>query len=112
MFQEAVAHIFRGFTDIVSGLHMSAVHTPSFLDIFKYLIVFLVGSMTAVIAYDQFFPIFEGVNLYLVIVICTLILLVTPALLFGFFRYFGGHWLLNWHMKKTLRYLDFCRMPR
>lgn len=112
MFEEAVAHIFRGFTDIVSGLHMSAVHTPSFLDIFKYLFVFLVGPMTAVIAYDQFFPIFEGVNLYLVIVICTLILLVTPALLFGFFRYFGGHWLLNWHMKKTSRYLDFCRMPR
>ena len=112
MFEEAVAHIFRGFTDIVSGLHMSAVHTPSFLDIAKYLIIFLVGPMTAVIAYDQFFPIFEGVNLYLVIVICTLILLVTPALLFGFFRYFGGHWLLNWHMKKTSRYLDFCRMPR
>lgn len=74
MFEEAVAHIFRGFTDIVSGLHMSAVHTPSFLDIAKYLIIFLVGPMTAVIAYDQFFPIFEGVNLYLVIVICTPIL--------------------------------------
>ena len=27
MFEEAVAHIFRGFTDIVSGLHMSAVHS-------------------------------------------------------------------------------------
>lgn len=112
MFEEAVAHIFRGFTDIVSGLHMSAVHTPSFLDIGKYLIIFFVVPMTAVIAYDHFFPIFEGVNLYLVLIISTPILIITPVLIFAFFRYFGGHWLLNWHLKKTSRYLDFCRLPK
>ena len=58
MFEEAVAHIFRGFTDIVSGLHMSAVHTPSFLDIAKYLHIFLVGPMTAVIIIKTLF--YEG----------------------------------------------------
>lgn len=111
MFEAAVVHIFRGFTDLVSELHMSAVHTPSFLDIAKYLIVFLVGPMTAVIAYDYYFPIFAGVNFYLVIAICTPILTLTPTFMFAFFRYFGGHRLLNWHLKKTSRYLDFCRMP-
>lgn len=78
MFEAAVVHIFRGFTELVSELHMSAVHTPSFLDIAKYLIVFLVGPMTAVIAYDYYFPILAGVNFYLVIAICTPILTLTP----------------------------------
>lgn len=112
MIEEVVTHIFTGFADVVAGLHMSAVHTPSILDLAKYLIVFFLVPMTAVIAYDQFFPIFEGVNLYLVIVISTPIVLVTPALIFAFFRYFGGHWLLNWHLKKTSRYLDFCKLPK
>lgn len=68
-------------------------------------------GFTAVIAYDYYFPIFAGVNFYLVIAICTPILTLTPTFMFAFFRYFGGHWLLNWHLKKTSRYLDFCRMP-
>lgn len=51
MIEEVVAHIFTGFADVVAGLHMSAVHTPSILDLAKYLIVFFPVPMTAVIAY-------------------------------------------------------------
>ena len=111
MIEEVVAHIFTGFANIVAGLHMLAVHKPSILDIAKYLIIFFVVPLTAVIAYDHFYPIFEGVNLYLVLVIFTPIVIVTPVLVFALFRFFGGHWLLNWHLKKTSRYLDLCRLP-
>ncbi len=111
MIEEVVAHIFTGFADIVAGLHISAVHKPSILDIAKCLIIFFVVPFTAVIAYDQFYPIFEGVNLYLVLVICTPIVIVTPVLVFALFRFFGGHWLLNWHLNKTSRYLDLCNLP-
>lgn len=111
MIEEVVAHIFTGFTDIVAGLHQSAVHTPSILDIAKYLIIFVVAPMTAVIAYDHFFPIFQGVNLYLVLIISTPIAILTPVLIFALFRFIGGHWLVNWHLRKTSRYLDFCRLP-
>jgi len=112
MFEDLVAHIFTGFTDVVAGLHMSAVHTPSILDIAKYLIIFVVAPLTAVIAYDQFFPILEGVNLYLVLVILTPTAILTPVLVFALFRFIGGHWLVNWHLRKTSRYLDFCRLPQ
>ncbi|XP_078349261.1 uncharacterized protein LOC144634234 [Oculina patagonica] len=111
MIEEVVAHIFTGFAEIVAGLHISAVHKPSILDIAKYLMIFFVVPFTAVIAYDHFYPIFEGVNLYLVLVICTPIVIVTPVLVFALFRFFGGHWLLNWHLKKTSRYLDLCNLP-
>jgi len=112
MFEDLVAHIFTGFTDVVAGLHMSAVHTPSILDFAKYLIIFVVAPLTAVIAYDQFFPILEGVNLYLVLVILTPTAILTPVLVFALFRFIGGHWLVNWHLRKTSRYLDFCRLPQ
>lgn len=92
MIEELVAHIFTGFTDVAAGLHKSAIHTPSILTIAKYLIIFHVVPVAAVIAYDHYYPIFEGVNLYLVIIISTPILLVTPALLFALFHFTGGHW--------------------
>lgn len=111
MIEEVVAHIFTGFVNVVAGLHLSAVHKPSILDIAKYLIIFFVVPSIAVVAYDQFFPIFQGVNLYLVFVISTPVLLITPILAFALFRFFGGHWLLNWHLRKTSRYLDLCNLP-
>jgi len=111
MIEEVVAHILTGFVNVVAGLHLSAVHKPSILDIAKYLIIFFVVPSIAVVAYDQFFPIFKGVNLYLVFVISTPTLLIIPVLAFALFRFFGGHWLLNWHLRKTSRYLDLCSLP-
>ena len=111
MIEELVAHLLTVFTDIVAGLHRSAVHTPSILDCGKYFLIFFVPPFTAVIAYDHYFPIFEGVNLYLVLVIATPVTVVTPVLVFAVFRYFGGQWLVNWHLRKTSRYLNFCRLP-
>ena len=111
MIEELVAHIFTGFTDVAAGLHKSAIHTPSILTIAKYLIIFHVVPVAAVITYDHYYPIFEGVNLYLVIIISTPILLVTPALLFALFHFTGGHWLLNWRLRKASRYLHFCQLP-
>ena len=109
MIEKLVAHLLTVFTDIVAGLHRSAVHTPSILDYGKYFLIFFVPPFTAVIAYDHYFPIFEGVNLYLVLVIATPVTVVTPVLVFAVFRYFGGQWLVNWHLRKTSRYLNFCR---
>ena len=63
------------------------------------------------IAYDHYVPIFEGVNLYLVLIIATPIMIITPVLVFALFRFFGGKWLLKWHLKKSSRYLDFCQLP-
>ncbi|XP_068707579.1 uncharacterized protein [Montipora foliosa] len=111
MIEEVVGHIFTGFAEVVAGLHVSAVRKPSILSIAKYLIISVVVPGTAVIVYDDYFPIFEGVNLYLVLIIATPIMIVTPVLVFALFRFFGGKWLLNWHLKKTSRYLDFCQLP-
>lgn len=97
MIEELVAHLLTVFTDIVAGLHRSAVHKPSILDYLKYFLIFFVPPFTAVIAYDNHFPIFEGVNLYLVLVLATPVTVVTPVLVFAVFRYFGGQWLVNWH---------------
>lgn len=110
MIEELVTHLLMVFTDIVAGLHRSAVHTPSILDYGKYFLIFFVPPFTAVIAYDHYFPIFEGVNLYLVLVIATPVAVVTPVLVFAVFCYFGGQWLVNWHLRKTSRYLNFCRL--
>lgn len=62
MIEEVVAHIFTGFANIVAGLHMSAVNKPSILNIAKYLIIFFVIPLTAVIAYDHYYPIFKGLK--------------------------------------------------
>lgn len=111
MIEELVAHLLTAFTEIVAGLHNSVVHTPSILNLGKYLMIFSILPFAAVIAYDHYFPIFKGVNLYVVFVIATPITIITPALVFAVFRYFGGQWLVNWHLKKTSRYLKFCRLP-
>ena len=46
--------------------------------------------------------------MYLVLVISTPIAVITPVLVFAVFRFIGGHWLVNWHLRKTSRYLDLC----
>lgn len=52
MFEEVVVYIFRGFIDIVFGLYMLVVYILLFLDMVKYLYIFLVGFMIVVIVYD------------------------------------------------------------
>lgn len=111
MIEEVVGHIFTGFAEVVAGLHVSAGHKPSILSIAKYMIIFVVGPGCAVIAYDDYFPIFEGVNFYLVLCIATIIMLFSPLLVFALLRYFRGQWLLNWHLQKSSRFLDFCQLP-
>ena len=52
MIEELVAHLLTVFTDIVAGLHRSAVHTPSILDYGKYFLIFFVPPFSAVIVYQ------------------------------------------------------------
>ena len=111
MIENLLGHILINFQSIVEGLHATSLQKPSVLDLAKYLITYIVFPGVAVLVYDHYNPIFQGVNLYLVLVIATPTVLLIPALIFACCRNIkSGKWLLNWQLRRSSRYLELCQL--
>ena len=112
MIPSIIRHVLTNSENIARDLHEQAIQRTNILTVAGYSLVVLMLPLIIII-YDIFYPLMEGVNIYLIFVIVMPVLFGIASLLYLWLRNSKyGKVALNWQLEIASRYLEICEASK